>query len=272
MPPLQPGTAWAPPPAPLPPGTAWAPPPVPPTPPPPPGWAPPPPSEGSWPPRPYRRGRTRATIAQLGVGLTTCVLVATVAFLLDGIGFATRAWGGAATQAELDSFMSTATTLDGLTLLCQVCAGIAVLAWVHRSVANTPALGGGIPRWTPAKSAAWWLVPAASLVLPWTIMRDLWRRTSPEGAATRTWLIAAWWLCYVGGNAATSFASSLTGVATSAGAVRSLLALTAATVGCTAISGVALIWIVRRLEGWADARAAAMITRAREASPLPVPG
>ena len=227
MPP--PGGAW------VPPGTAWGQPPARPAPPPPPGWPPPPPSEGSWWPRSYRRGRTRATFAQLGVGLTTGVLVATMVFLLNGMAFATRAWEGSVSQAELDEFTATATTLDGLTLLCQLFAAVAVLAWVHRAVANTPALGGGIPRWTPAKSAAWWLIPFANLVLPWSIVRDLWRRTSPEGAATRTGLVAAWWLLYIGGNLATSFASNLMATADTPGAARSLLALTTATLGCTAI-------------------------------------
>ena len=205
------------------------------------------------------------------MGLTTGVLVATMAFLLDGIGFATRAWSGSVTSAEMDDFMAAATTLDGLTLLCQLCAALAVLAWVHRAVANTPALGGGIPRWTPAKSAAWWVIPLANLVLPWMIMRDLWRRTAPEGAGASTWLVVAWWLLYIGGNMATSLASNLTAAADSVGAVRSLLALTAATLGCTALSGVLLIWIIRRVEGWADDRAAAFVALAGSAAP-PAPG
>ena len=179
-------------------------------------------------------------------------------FLLNGMAFATRAWEGSVTLTELDDFTATATTLDGLTLLCQLFAAIAVLAWVHRAVANTPALGGGLPRWTPAKSAAWWLVPFANLLLPWSIVRDLWRRMSPEGAGARTGIVAAWWLCYIGGNLATSFASNLMETAGSASAVRSLFALTAATIGCTALSGVLLIWLIRRLEAWADARAAAI--------------
>jgi hypothetical protein len=178
-------------------------------------------------------------------------------YLLDGIGLATRAWDGLASEAEIDAYVAGAGWIDGLTLACQVLTAIAVLAWLHRAVANTPTLGGGIPRWTPAKSAAWWLVPFANFVVPWTIVHDLWRRTSPRGTATGGALVAAWWLLYVGGNLSSTIIANLMTLADTPQAIRSSLALTAATIGCVALSGVLFIGIIRGLESWADARAAA---------------
>jgi hypothetical protein len=83
-----------------------------------------------------------------------------------------------------------------------VVAAAAFLAWVHRAYANLRALGAQVLRDTPASAVFWFLVPVFGWVIPYLVMRDLWKlsdSSDPHGLGEAgSKLVLAWWLLWVG--------------------------------------------------------------------------
>lgn len=88
-------------------------------------------------------------------------------------------------------------------------AGVVFLAWLARTVDNVPLLGAGRPSVTPPWSVAWWFIPIANLVKPYQIMRDLHDRMAINSSVGGGWIVLAWWVCSVVGNAIFLLASQL---------------------------------------------------------------
>jgi hypothetical protein len=77
-------------------------------------------------------------------------------------------------------------------------AGIALLAWVYRASRNAHALGAEGMAYSPGWSLGWFFVPLANLVMPYRVLRELWKASTP-GAGTH-WrqapvssILGAWW-------------------------------------------------------------------------------
>jgi hypothetical protein len=89
-----------------------------------------------------------------------------------------------------------------LTAAAEVLAAVTFLAWVHRAYANLRALGAMVLRDTPTSAVFWFLVPVFGWVMPYQVMRDLWKlsdSSDPHGMkAGRSNLVLAWWLLWVG--------------------------------------------------------------------------
>jgi hypothetical protein len=89
-----------------------------------------------------------------------------------------------------------------LALGAEAVAGVAFLAWVHRAYANLRPLGAEVLRDTPTSAVVWFLVPFFGWVLPYLVMRDLWKlsdSSDPHGLnERRSNLVLAWWLLWVG--------------------------------------------------------------------------
>jgi len=89
-----------------------------------------------------------------------------------------------------------------LTAAAEVLAAVAFLAWVHRAYANLRALGAMVLRDTPTSAVFWFLVPVFGWVMPYLVMRDLWKlsdSSDPHGLnEARSNLVLAWWLLLVG--------------------------------------------------------------------------
>jgi hypothetical protein len=81
-------------------------------------------------------------------------------------------------------------------------AAVAFLAWVRRAYANLRPLGAQVLRDTPISAVTWFLVPVFGWVLPYLVMRDLWKlsdSSDPHGLnEARSNLVLAWWVLWVG--------------------------------------------------------------------------
>ena len=73
--------------------------------------------------------------------------------------------------------------------------------WLQRGQEFARVLRPGDPH---SYGAAWvwlgWLVPIASLVIPYRVVRDVYRAARPVGA--KTGLVLIWWLCWLGSEVA----------------------------------------------------------------------
>ena len=96
--------------------------------------------------------------------------------------------------------------LSTASLALTVVAAIAFLAWLSRTVDNTPVLRAGVPSVTPRWSIGWWLVPIANLVKPYQIVRDIHDRMALSGISRGDWIVLAWWITFLVGRAVVLFA------------------------------------------------------------------
>lgn len=94
--------------------------------------------------------------------------------------------------------------------LCLLVAVAAVIAWLYQARREAERLGG-TPGWAPWWVVGGWFVPVANLVVPYLVVRDVWRasRAGPAGPVGRWWASvlvtlllqsAIWW--YGGATAA----------------------------------------------------------------------
>jgi hypothetical protein len=75
---------------------------------------------------------------------------------------------------------------------------VLVIVLLYRAAKNTELWNTARARWTPGWTIGGWFIPVANFVIPFLVIRDIWRRTTesmPNG------LLWAWWLLFLGGRA-----------------------------------------------------------------------
>lgn len=90
-----------------------------------------------------------------------------------------------------------------LTLVCL--ASVALLVWVYRANRNAHKLGAEGMVYSPGWSVGWFLVPLASLVMPYFVLAELWKASAVGSEAD--WrraraspVLGVWWaLCFAQG-------------------------------------------------------------------------
>jgi hypothetical protein len=82
---------------------------------------------------------------------------------------------------------------------------IPFLSWVHRSVANLPALGSMNRRFTPSDAVTSFFIPIVNIVRSYQVMAMIWTESQPvlldeNGVPRRRrpTLVTWWWALYVG--------------------------------------------------------------------------
>jgi hypothetical protein len=106
---------------------------------------------------------------------------------------------GAAGFQELQDSRDVALSIDGLVVLIVLVAGIIWLVWQHRAHSNLRALGAAQLKYTPGWAVAWWLIPIANIVMPYLIVRELYKASNPD-AGSVDWaarggagIVGLWW-------------------------------------------------------------------------------
>jgi hypothetical protein len=162
----------------------------------PPGPAPRVPDEGDWRSGGYRSGGDRAKVAQVLYGIGALATIALAVVRTQGFELLDRAerlvWEE---QAWLDweESLESVSSLDQL--VWQV-AGISFIVWLSRYVDNVPALGGGMPKRSPARVIVYWIVPIINFIFLPLILRDAGRRMA-AARGDHGGLLVVWWLSWV---------------------------------------------------------------------------
>jgi hypothetical protein len=190
--------------------------------------------------------------AQAVVALAAAAMVIGAVLAIGGVALLDRIEAGAATNDEITGWVRSTEGIANAAMLLHVLGALCVLTWLHRAVANAPALGRGTPRWSPGQAVVWWFVPVAFLVVPWQVVRDLWRRMSPAGVAARSEIVSIWWLLYLGGSLTGRAVDTIYRDASTPADFKGSLVMTAAAVGAVAVSGILLVRIIRAVEAHAD--------------------
>ena len=103
-----------------------------------------------------------------------------------------------ATQA-VGSAADTGVTKTGmLTTAVSMLAAITFLAWQHRASKNIEPLTTKKPKYSPATAVLFWFIPLVSMVLPYLVMKELWKDSHPDGAESpMSPFIGPWWTTWI---------------------------------------------------------------------------
>ena len=206
----------------------------------------------------FRSSTVRARLALILVGIATASLVVLAVVVALGVPLLDHVQESSfGTQALAHDQL--VANLGQLHLVTYIASAVAFLAWLSRAVDNTPALGGGMPEFSPRAAIGWWFAPAANLIMGHHVVADLWRRMAPADAGKGTGMIHAWWAAWIGGNVvATVLAQAAPhGV----DAVRAQLLELAVVYAVSALSGILLMRIMSVTERRAEQRATALFAR-----------
>jgi hypothetical protein len=201
-----------------------------------------------------RSAATRAVASQLTLGFSLAATIVALVLFVRGIGLVDGLDAGTVSDSEILSFESQTAQASGLILLSTLLSAIAFLAWLSRSVENAPLLGLGTPPASPRWAIGWWFVPIMSFWKPFGVVRDLYVRLG--GAAAPVGLVSAWWLTWIAGLILDRVSGVMVDRASTLDAVRSVFVLGIVAELSLAGAAILAILLVRRMQGWADARAA----------------
>ncbi len=139
---------------------------------------------GPGPSTPFASPATRATVAITALGLA--VLQRLLSSLVD------------AGVLPDDGVRTAVVVTASLLLLSFVAAAIAVPMWSHRAYRNLPAFGGLRSSFSTAVAAVGWFLPFVNLVLPYLVLREIWRRSRP--GRERMIVLNVYWCAWVLGG------------------------------------------------------------------------
>jgi hypothetical protein len=222
--------------------------------------------QGTWLSSGYRSSATRATlsITLVAVAVAGNVLVGVEDIL--GIVLVGDVASGGGSTAALELVAAVAGTLSPLVLLTYIASGVAFVRWLSRTVDNVPPLTGLTPRRSPRGAIGWWLVPIAYLFIPYQIVTDTSRRLDPQGRPTGA-IHIAWWLLFIAGLVQSRIAAQLVTAGADVEMIQFSMVVELMASLATAVSGILLIVIIRRVERFSATRAAEIALR-----PLPYLG
>src|SRR5262249_43015408 len=80
----------------------------------------------------------------------------------------------------------------------RVIAAVTFMFWIYRASRNARALGAKEMKYSPGWSVGWFFVPVAELFMPYLVMRELWKASSPVARgqwqqSTVSPVLGAWW-------------------------------------------------------------------------------
>ena len=192
--------------------------------------------------RPYApaEGRAAAAVALVGVGIAAAALflLGEGLHLLATLFAAGSALALAAGVIFLVGYLAFAVGLVG--------GAISVPMWMHRAYRNLPALGAQGLRWSPAWAAGAWFIPVANFVIPYGVMRELWRGS---GGPPESFSPGLWWAALLGANAVRIAAVQVARFSPAGADVLGMVS----DLGIVA-AGVLLILIIRQVTGRQRAR------------------
>jgi hypothetical protein len=113
----------------------------------------------------------------------------------------------AASTATFGASQSTSTARTGmvllgggivLTMVGYLAAVIAVIAWLRRARANAEVLSTAPHRLAAGWAVGAWFVPVAAMVLPYWLVSDVVRASTPDGR--RPVALVTWWASWIGAH------------------------------------------------------------------------
>ena len=153
---------------------------------------------------------TRAPIARLARSMKVLLFGAmgvSVMTLPVSLETARRARAYLADPGQESRFLAAAGTqnlLTSLTIGLTVPIGVLTMIWMLRMARNHQTMGRYHPNWAPGWAIGGWFCPPVLQVIPWLMLRELWKASDPQCAPfDDSWrkrpvspITTVWWVLY----------------------------------------------------------------------------
>lgn len=140
--------------------------------------------------------------------------------------------------------------------LVLVVSFVVTLRWIYLAHVNARAFGADDMMGSPGWAVGWFFVPFANLVMPFLMMRELWKASAQPGdwqAASAPATLLLWWLLSLASNI-TSAISAQMGYELGADAARGAEYMAFASDVLAVPAMLLLAWIIGRIQSMQDAR------------------
>ncbi|WAL74383.1 DUF4328 domain-containing protein [Kitasatospora sp. YST-16] len=174
-------------------------------------------------------------------------------FLIHGV------LAGTVPQEDLDSFLSNPfVDLIGsiwAALFLRLVAGVAFVVWLWRARVNAEVIGGAASQ---RRARGWvlggWGAPVANMWVPYQVVSDVWRASSPRRDAAPV-MVRVWWVLLLLSNVVlTPLQWQAVENVQSEADVLSAALLTTVLALCIGLAGVLAVTIVKDVTGWQSGR------------------
>jgi hypothetical protein len=153
----------------------------------------------------FRPVRGIGTAAIILIGLTAAgSVVSTVMDWVTAPVIEDYLAGGDTTAEEAFAASASALAVMWVSLVAYVVAGIVFMIWMYWARLNSHAVTGTHQhRWAPMWAIIGWFIPFVNLVVPHSVMQDVWRGSDRSQQLVRLSnrpkinLIKAWWACWI---------------------------------------------------------------------------
>jgi Domain of unknown function (DUF4328)/Protein of unknown function (DUF2510) len=163
---------------------------------------PPPVMAGAWPRVEFRSLKGLTVALTWVVGVEVLVLGILGGTIVNRI-VKLNAFDSARTFANLDAYNSADSAVSsaaGWAVVVAIAVFVLYVIYLFRASKNTAAWNDRAPAWSPGWTIGAWFIPVANLVLPFLVVRELWRRSRAPGGVITVW----WWILLVAGGATAS--------------------------------------------------------------------
>ena len=165
---------------------------------------------GAGPVRRYRSAGARANWVLLTLGGFGILSLLSLSFTILELDLLMRIEsGGFVSEEALAGSDSRQLLVAVLSFPALIATAISFCFWIHRASANLEPLGAEGQRFSPGWAVGFWFVPIAWLILPYLVMKEIWKGSSPRRAvgAGASWkdapaspLLGCWWVAWLSGN------------------------------------------------------------------------
>jgi hypothetical protein len=148
--------------------------------------------------RPYKSARVLALT--LTVLFCIFILIALTAVVLD-LFLIDLLSGGYVSSRDLQLNDNVQLAVRLLQCVVAVVTSVFVLVWIHRVHGNLPLLGARRLRYSPGWAVGGFLIPFVNYVLPFLVVREIWKASDPKRMDAQSWrdgplslLVPSWWV------------------------------------------------------------------------------
>jgi hypothetical protein len=143
----------------------------------------------------------------LAVELLVLALTGSRLSVLSGMGNRAQTFQEAEDARNAEEWLNIGVALR---FLAVVCTGVVFIVWQYRVRTNADALTPGVGRLGRGWAIGGWFIPLGNLWLPFDMIRELWRDSTPWGGSPRANLVVAWWVACAGSVVAFGFSGGFT--------------------------------------------------------------
>ena len=130
--------------------------------------------------RPFRSPVTIARAVYGCLGLLIVTTVVSIVSTSNELGMLSQLADGVEVPlAEVQSTVDRQVMILWINLLAYVLTVVAFLFWIHRASANLASLGAVGQSAGPLAAILWWFVPVAYIFMPYIVVKEIWRGSTP---------------------------------------------------------------------------------------------